>query len=129
MASLTAAVPAVRAALLDLQRNMALSANILMDGRDIGTNVLPNASLKIYLTASTAVRARRRYDELRAKGIDCDLSQIEQDIIDRDYQDMHREIAPLKMAEDAVLVDSSDMTIEQVVDTVIAQYNKLIMPE
>ena len=129
MASLTAAVPAVRAALLDLQRNMALSANILMDGRDIGTNVLPNASLKIYLTASTAVRARRRYDELRAKGIDCDLSQIEQDIIDRDYQDMHREIAPLKMADDAVLVDSSDMTIEQVVDTVIAQYNKLIMPE
>ena len=129
MASLTAAIPAVRAALLDLQRNMALTSSILMDGRDIGTNVLPDASLKIYLTASPAVRAKRRYDELRAKGTDCDLSQIEKDIIERDKQDMNREIAPLKKADDAVLVDSSDMSIDEVVDTVIAEYNKIILPE
>ena len=129
MASLTAAIPAVRAALLDLQRNMALTSSILMDGRDIGTNVLPDASLKIYLTASPAVRAKRRYDELRSKGTDCDLSQIEKDIIERDKQDMNREIAPLKKADDAVLVDSSDMSIDEVVDTVIAEYNKIILPE
>lgn len=129
MASLTAAIPAVRAALLDLQRNMALTSSILMDGRDIGTNVLPDASLKIYLTASPAVRAKRRYDELRAEGTDCDLSQIEKDIIERDKQDMNREIAPLKKADDAVLVDSSDMSIDEVVDTVIAEYNKIILPE
>lgn len=129
MASLTAAIPAVRVALLDLQRNMALTSSILMDGRDIGTNVLPDASLKIYLTASPAVRAKRRYDELRAKGTDCDLSQIEKDIIERDKQDMNREIAPLKKADDAVLVDSSDMSIDEVVDTVIAEYNKIILPE
>ena len=129
MASLTAAIPAVRAALLDLQRNMALTSNILMDGRDIGTNVLPNASLKIYLTASSAVRAKRRYDELQAKGTDCDLTQIEKDIIERDRQDMNRKIAPLKKADDAVLVDSSKMSIDEVVDTVIAEYNKIILPE
>ena len=96
MASLTAAIPAVRAALLDLQRDMARTSSILMDGRDIGTNVLPDASLKIYLTASSAVRAKRRYDELQAKGVDCDLAQIERDIIERDSEDMNREIAPLK---------------------------------
>lgn len=125
MASVTSAIPEVRAALLDLQRNMALTTDILMDGRDIGTHVLPDASLKIYLTASSAIRAKRRFDELCAKGVDCDLDQIEQDIILRDKQDMEREIAPLRQAEDAVLVDSSHMTIEEVVSAVIAEFNKI----
>lgn len=118
MASKTSSIPAVRAALLDLQRDMTKTADILMDGRDIGTHVLPNADLKIYLTASSKVRAKRRYDELTAKGEVCDLDQIEQDIIIRDEQDMNRAIAPLKKAEDAVLVDSSDMTIDEVVETI-----------
>ena len=90
-----------------------------MDGRDIGTVILPQADCKIYLTASSATRAKRRYEELIAKGEQCDLETIEKDIIARDYQDMHREIAPLKQAEDAVLVDSSEMTIEEVVDRII----------
>lgn len=124
MASLTSAQPAVREALLQLQRDMAKSADILMDGRDIGTNVLPNADLKIYLTASVEVRAKRRYDELTEKGVSCELSDIERDIKERDHQDMTREIAPLMQAEDAVLLDSSDMTIEEVVDAVIAAFHK-----
>jgi cytidylate kinase len=126
MASLTSAQPAVRKALLQLQRDMAESANILMDGRDIGTNVLPGADLKIYLTASVEVRAKRRYDELVAKGVACELSEIEQDIKERDHQDMTREIAPLRQAEDAVLVDSSEMTIEEVVDAVVDAFNKKV---
>lgn len=125
MASTTSAIPEVRAALLELQRGMARSANVLMDGRDIGTNVLPDASLKIYLTASDDVRAKRRYDELTAKGIACDYDQIRQDIIARDKQDMEREIAPLRQAEDAVLVDSSELSIEQVIDKVIAEFEKI----
>ena len=125
MASLTSAIPAVRAALLDLQRNMALTSNILMDGRDIGTHVLPDASLKIYLTASSSIRARRRYDEMREKGISCDLDQIEKDIIERDRQDMNREIAPLRRAEDAVLIDSSDMSIDEVVRAVVTEFEKI----
>jgi len=124
MASKTSSIPAVRAALLDLQRNMTKTADILMDGRDIGTNVLPNADLKIYLTASSKVRARRRYDELTAKGENCDLAVIEKDIIIRDEQDMNRAIAPLKQAEDAVLVDSSDMTIDEVVDAIKEEFYK-----
>ena len=123
MASVTAAIPAVRAALLDLQRGMAETSDILMDGRDIGTHVFPGAFLKIYLTASPQVRARRRYLELTEKGETCDLSQIEHDIIERDRQDMNREIAPLKQAEDALLVDSSDMSIEEVADAVIAEFH------
>ena len=115
MASKTSSIPAVRVALLDLQRNMTKTANILMDGRDIGTHVLPNADLKIYLTASSKVRAKRRYDELSAKGEACNFEQIERDIILRDEQDMNRAIAPLKKAEDAILVDSSDMSIDEVV--------------
>ncbi|MBD9274131.1 (d)CMP kinase [Clostridium sp.] len=111
MASKTSAYKMVRATLLDLQRDLAKTANILMDGRDIGTNVLPNADLKIYLTASSKVRAERRYKELVEKGVEADFDKIEEDIIIRDRQDMEREIAPLKQAEDAVLVDSSDMTI------------------
>ena len=90
-----------------------------MDGRDIGTCVLPNADVKVYLTASSHVRAKRRYEELKAKNIECDIETIEKDIIDRDYQDMNREISPLKQAPDAVLLDSSDMTIEQVADAII----------
>lgn len=121
MASVTSAVPEVRAALLDLQRDMAKTSDILMDGRDIGTNVLPNASLKIYLTASADVRAKRRYDELCEKGVSCDLAAIRQDIIARDKQDMEREIAPLRKADDAILVDSSEMTIQEVIDTIIAE--------
>jgi cytidylate kinase len=125
MASRTSAYQMVRATLLDLQRNLAKTANILMDGRDIGTHVLPDADLKIYLTASSKVRAKRRYDELVEKGVSADFDQIEEDIIIRDRQDMEREIAPLKQAEDAVLVDSSDMTIRQVVDTIIQEFEKV----
>ena len=125
MASKVSAIPAVRAALLDLQRDLAKTANILMDGRDIGTNVLPDADLKIYLTASSKVRAERRYKELVEKGVKADFNKIEEDIIIRDRQDMEREIAPLKQADDAVLVDSSDMTIEEVVDAIVAEFEKV----
>lgn len=118
-ASKTSVVPAVRARLLELQQNLAKNSDCIMDGRDIGTCVLPNANLKIYLTASSAVRAKRRYDELTAKGEACDLAQIQEDIEDRDLRDMTREVSPLKQAEDAVLVDSSDMTIEEVVEEII----------
>jgi cytidylate kinase len=124
MASVTSAIPAVREALLELQRGLARDADVLMDGRDIGTHVLPDAFLKIYLTASPAVRAKRRYDELLMKGVSCELADIERDIIQRDKQDMTREIAPLRQADDAILVDSSDMTIDEVVDTIIAAFNK-----
>ena len=125
MASKTSAYPTVRATLLDLQRDLAKKADILMDGRDIGTNVLPDADLKIYLTASSVIRARRRYDELIEKGEKADLAQIEKDIIIRDKQDMERKIAPLKKAEDAVLVDSSDMTIEEVVECILEEFEKV----
>ena len=100
---------------MELQRQLAAKENVIMDGRDIGTVVLPNANVKIYLTASSRVRATRRYEELKQKGVSCDLDAIEQDIIDRDYRDMHRENSPLKQAEDAVLLDSSDLDIDGVV--------------
>ena len=119
MASVVSAVPEVRAHLLQLQRNLAASTDVVMDGRDIGTTVLPDANLKVYLTASSKVRAKRRYDELTAKGESCDIDVIEKDIIDRDHRDMTREISPLKQADDAVLVDSSDMTIEEVENKII----------
>ena len=122
MASKTSAIPEVRASLLQLQRDLAANANVLMDGRDIGTNVLPDATLKIYLTASADVRAKRRYDELVEAGSPCNYEQIREDIILRDKQDMEREIAPLKKAEDAVLVDSSDMTVEEVIEAVILEF-------
>ena len=124
MASCVAKVGAVREQLLDLQRALAKTENVIMDGRDIGTHVLPNADLKIYLTASSRERANRRYKELTEKGVACDLAVIEQDIIARDHQDMNRAIAPLKQAEDAVLVDSSDMSIEEVVDAIIAAFKE-----
>ncbi len=118
-ASKTSVLPPLRARLLQLQQNLAKSSDCIMDGRDIGTCVLPNADVKIYLTASSEVRAKRRYDELTAKGEVCDIAKIKADIEERDYRDMNRETAPLKQAEDAVLVDSSYMTIEEVVDEII----------
>lgn len=120
MASATSAYAPVRQKLLELQRSLAESNDVIMDGRDIGTCILPNADTKIYLTASSRVRALRRYKELQEKGQMCNLEEIEQDIIERDDRDMHRETAPLKQAEDAVLVDTSDMTIDQVVDAIIS---------
>lgn len=119
MASSSSKNPKVRERLTILQKELAAKNNVVMDGRDIGTCVLPNADVKVYLTASAKVRAKRRYDELSAKGVSCDIRQIEEDIIKRDEQDMNREIAPLKQAEDAVLVDSSDMTIEEVVQAIL----------
>ncbi len=119
MASASSVYAPVRRKLLNLQRNLAQTANVIMDGRDIGTCVLPDAQTKIYLTASSHVRALRRYRELAEKGLTCNLQEIEQDIIERDYRDMHREIAPLKQAEDAVYVDTSDMTVAQVIDCII----------
>ena len=118
MASISSAVPEVRAKLLDLQRNLAKEKDVVMDGRDIGTHVLPNADVKIYLTASVECRANRRFKELTEKGIACNYDEIAQDIQERDTRDMNREIAPLKKADDAVLVDGSDMTIEEVVKAI-----------
>ena len=120
MASVSSAVPAVRAKLLDLQRNLAKEKDVVMDGRDIGTNVLPNADVKVYLTASVECRAMRRFKELEEKGEACDFEQIRQDIQERDERDMTREIAPLKQAEDATLIDSSEMGIDDVVKAIIA---------
>lgn len=115
-ASTTSVYPVVRAKLMDLQHELATKENVIMDGRDIGTVVLPNADVKIFLTASSKVRAKRRYDELTEKGVECDFDEIEKDIIDRDYRDMHRETAPLKQAEDAILLDSSELDIDGVVN-------------
>lgn len=119
MASQSSAKPQVRAKLTDLQRNLAAKENVLMDGRDIGTMILPNAQLKVYLTASVETRAKRRFLEQQAKGMECTLEEIAKDIAERDYRDMNRETAPLRQAEDAVLVDSSDMTIDEVVETIV----------
>ena len=122
MASRTSANPAVRAHLLNLQRNLAAKNDVVMDGRDIGTVVLPDAQVKIYLTASVETRAKRRYDEYPAKGASADLEEIKKDIEKRDHQDMTREISPLRQAEDAVLVDSSLMNIEEVVAAILEIY-------
>lgn len=119
MASASSPNPKVRERLTLLQKELARTNNVVMDGRDIGTCVLPNADVKVYLTASSKVRAKRRFDELNAKGISCDIEQIEEDIIKRDEQDMTRKIAPLKQAEDAILIDSSYMTIDEVVKTIL----------
>ena len=124
MTSSVSKYPAVREKLLNLQRQLATEKNVIMDGRDIGTCVLPDAKTKIFLTASAGERARRRYKEQVERGIECDIKQIEKDIIARDEQDMNREIAPLKQAEDAVLINSSDMSIEQVVDAIIDVFEK-----
>lgn len=120
MASKSSALPCVREKLLSIQRELAQKNDVVMDGRDIGTNILPDAELKIYLTASVAVRAQRRYDELIARGDDgADRDKIEKDIAARDKQDMERKTAPLKRADDAVLVDSSYMGIDEVSETII----------
>ncbi len=114
----------VREKLVELQRAIAAEKDVIMDGRDIGTCVLPNANLKIYLTASSKTRAERRWKEYQEKGIECDINKIEEDIIARDNQDMTREVSPLKQADDAVLVDSSDMTIDEVIDNIYNLANK-----
>lgn len=124
MASASSVNGDVRRKLVELQQKMAETTDVVMDGRDIGTVVLPNANLKVYLTASSRVRAERRYKELIAKGTDCNIDDIEKDIIDRDYRDMHRENSPLMQAEDAVLLDSSDMTIDEVADKILELYNE-----
>ena len=118
MASKSSAVPAVRARLLELQRDLARREDVVMDGRDIGTSVLPDADVKIFLTASVDTRAGRRYNELLGKGESCDYAQIAADIEERDRRDMTREISPLCRAEDAELIDSSEMTIEEVVEKI-----------
>lgn len=117
-ASVVSAYPTVRQKLLNLQQEIAKENDVIMDGRDIGTCILPDAQLKIYLTASVHTRALRRYNELIEKGQTCDLAEIEKDIEERDYRDMHREIAPLSVAEDAVTVDSSELDINEVVDAI-----------
>lgn len=120
MASKSSPVPEVRAKLLELQQGLAREQDVIMDGRDIGTCVLPDADVKVYLTASVETRAKRRFDELTEKGIPCDLKEIEKDIAERDERDMTRETAPLKQAEDAVLIDSSHMTADEVAAAVTA---------
>ena len=120
MASKTSAIPEVREKLLELQRSLAREKDVIMDGRDIGTNILPDADVKVFLTASVETRAGRRYKELTEKGISCDFNEIAKDIEERDFRDMNRKTAPLKQAEDAVLIDSSDMGIEEVVKTITA---------
>ena len=114
-ASLVSAHKVVRDMLLDMQRQVAKEHNVIMDGRDIGTVVLPKANVKIFLTATPEIRAKRRYDELIAKGQKANLAQVLKEVEQRDYQDTHREIAPLKQAKDAVLVDTSDLDIDGVV--------------
>ena len=118
-ASVTSAYGAVREKLLHLQRELAASSDVIMDGRDIGTNILPDADLKVYLTAAVSVRAKRRYTELVEKGEEADLSEIEKEIEERDERDMHRGIAPLKKAPEAVLLDTSDMNIDQAVKALL----------
>lgn len=124
MTSVTSALGCVREKLLSLQRDMAAAHDVIMDGRDIGTNVLPNADIKIYLTASTAERARRRYLEHQQKGEDCSLEEIEKDIIERDTRDKNRAIAPLRQAEDAVYLDTSQMNIDEVTAAIEKLYQE-----
>lgn len=118
MASLSSGIPDVRMKLLELQREIAEKENVVMDGRDIGTSILPDADVKIFLTASVDTRARRRYNELVAEGHSCDYEQIRKDIAERDQRDMTRAVSPLRQAEDAVRIDSSEMTIEEVADAI-----------
>ena len=120
LASIYSQIPEVRSKLVDIQRKIAAGKSVIMDGRDIGTNVLTDAELKIFLTADSMVRARRRYEEFRSKGIKANLDDIHEEIKDRDYQDMNRKLNPLVQAEDAVMLDTSDMTIDEVVNTIVA---------
>lgn len=118
MASASSVVPKVRMKLVELQRQLAVTANVVMDGRDIGTYVLPDAQVKIYMTAGIRERALRRFEELKQKGIDCNLEEIEKDIAERDYRDMNRDFAPLRQAADAVYLDTSSMSVEEVAEEV-----------
>lgn len=118
-ASKVAAIKAVRDKLLSIQRNIAKENDVVMDGRDIGTNILPNADVKIYMTASVETRAKRRFDQLVRTGKETDIEQIKTDIEQRDYQDMNRAISPLKQADDAYYLDTSNMTIDEVVNSII----------
>ena len=124
MASKSAANPKVREKLLQLQRDIARDSDVIMDGRDIGTFVLPKADVKVYLTASVEERANRRYLELKEKGQDADIKKIEEDIRTRDFQDMNRSIAPLKQAEDAVVIDSSRLSIPEVMDRIVDAFQE-----
>ena len=124
MASVSSGNPVIREKLVELQRKLAARSNVVMDGRDIGTCVLPNADIKIYLTASVATRALRRCKELEEKGIPCSLEEIQEDICQRDKRDMEREISPLRQAEDAVLVDSSEMNIQEVKEEILHLYRE-----
>ena len=124
MASSTSVYPVVRKKLVELQRQLAKSADVIMDGRDIGTVVLPHADLKIYQIASVETRAKRRYLENKERGLEADLETIKKEIEQRDYQDMHRAISPLKKADDAIELDTSNMTLEEVVDQVLTLINK-----
>lgn len=125
MASASSVYPVVRLKLVELQRSLAKKANVVMDGREIGTFVLPDANLKIFLTASSKERAKRRYMELQDRGVTTDINEIEKDIIERDYRDMNREFAPLKQADDAILLDSSYMTIDEVANTIIKYFEEI----
>lgn len=126
MASVSSAVPRVREKLLDLQRKLARTMSVVMDGRDIGTTILPDADVKIYLTASSLTRARRRYLEYQEKGEACDLAEIQKTIEERDQRDMTREISPLCQTEDAVLVDSSELTIDETVEKILSVYHSKV---
>lgn len=119
-ASIYSQIPEVRSKLVDIQRRIAAGKSVIMDGRDIGTNVLTDAELKVFLTADSMVRARRRYEELRSKGVNANLDDIHEEIKERDYQDMNRKLNPLVQAEDAIRLDTSDMTIDEVVNTIVA---------
>ena len=125
LASIYSQVPEVRSKLIDIQRRIAAGKGVIMDGRDIGTNVLTDAELKIFLTADPMVRARRRYDELKAKGVKTILDDIYEEIKDRDYQDMNRKLNPLVQAEDAAMVDTSDMTIDEVGNTIVSMATRV----
>ena len=119
MASISSAKPIVREKLMELQQTLARENDVIMDGRDIGTRILPDAQLKIYLTASVEERARRRYKEMREKGVEASFEEIFADIEERDYRDIHRETSPLRQADDAVFLDTSDMTIDEVVSRIV----------
>ncbi len=121
-----AVIPEVRLKLVELQRSLAESKSVIMDGRDIGTYVLPNADLKIYLTASVSERARRRFIEMQQKGMECNIKDVEKDIEFRDKNDSEREFAPLKCAEDAVLIDSSDLKFDEVCDKIYDMGKKIL---
>lgn len=124
-ASIVSRYEAIRQFLVDSQRQMASMGNVILDGRDIGTVVLPNADLKIYQIASVETRALRRYKENIERGLQADLEVIQKEIEERDYQDMHRQISPLKKADDAIVVDTSDLTLDEVVDVVLTLIDKV----